>query len=139
MMLQSFHDGRIRIEPNGPDKPLHYFGIIEFRDKCIYLGNIRTKRFYTRRLLGQMHFYLYKLNLVSQKNWRYVQRGKEKVNVQDQMTVKRPTKPNHDGMPNIQPKNPHKELSMKAFKRELSLVAMKYVPPTSVQLTLLDQ
>lgn len=32
-----------------------------------------------------------------------------------------------------------KESSMKAFKRELSLVAMKYVPPTSVQLTLLDQ
>lgn len=29
--------------------------------------------------------------------------------------------------------------SMKAFSRELSLVAMKYVPPTSVQLTLLDQ
>ena len=48
------------------------------------------------------------------------------------MTIKRPTKLNHDGMPKIQPKNPHKELSMKAFKRELSLVAMKYVPPTSV-------
>lgn len=29
--------------------------------------------------------------------------------------------------------------SMKAFNRELSLVAMKYVPPTSVQLTLFDQ
>lgn len=34
---------------------------------------------------------------------------------------------------------PHRVLSMKDFKRELSLVAMKYVPPTSVQLTLLDQ
>lgn len=33
----------------------------------------------------------------------------------------------------------HKLWSVKDFSREPSLVAMKYVPPTSVQLTLLDQ
>lgn len=33
----------------------------------------------------------------------------------------------------------HRVLSMNDLSRELSLVAMKYVPPTSVQLTLFDQ
>lgn len=33
----------------------------------------------------------------------------------------------------------HSIFSTNAFNFELSLVAMKYVPPTSVQLTLLDQ